>query len=285
MCPKLMPIVLESRDCPATLVTSAAGLVAGIEPFPGYGGPVEIAAAGPVLVATANKVPHVKVYVGEPGAYEERASFYAYDPAFNLGINVATDGDRIATGTDAGAPHVREFDLHGVEVGSFFQGSPDSLGGVRVAYFGRDDSPVSIRPEARTQIYLDGASANVVRGVADLFEAFDVGVTNRYPDIDPRRIATVIFGGSSDGAERGMAIIGGFFQQSEFTSLPARVFSDGLSIVQQVRATAHEAAHLFGAVHVPDPSSIMFEGLSAGRGRFDPLSVRILGQRLGFAAD
>jgi hypothetical protein len=271
-------IELERRDCPAQLIAHAGPVV----PFDGFEGPVERTAVGNFEVFTADLIPHVKAFADG----QEVASFYAYDPAFRGGVNLATDGERIATGTDRGAPHVREFTLHGVEVRSFFQGSPDSMGGARVSYAedGGDRSDFSSRPEAPYQIYLDGASAVVGQGVADIFATLaGVGVTNSYPDqADPRRIATVIFGGVATGPERGFAIVGGVFQQSEFTSYPARVFSESLTEAQQIRAAAHEAAHLFGAVHLPGLGQqfLMFEGLEGGL-EFDSLNLSILGKRLG----
>jgi hypothetical protein len=238
-----------------------------------------MASAGSFRVVTADTIPHVKIYNGD----QELASFYAYDPAFRGGVNLATDGERVATGTDRGAPHVREFTLHGVEVKSFYQGSPESTSGVRVSYAQPvADKTFVTRPEAPVQIYLDGASFDVARGVAEIFALFNVGITNRYPSqADQQRIATVILGGEVIGGLGGQAIIGGFFQQSEFTSLPARVFSDSLTESQQIRAAAHEAAHLFGAIHSTDPRSIMFPSLAGGGTSFDPLNTRILTQRLG----
>lgn len=266
---------LESRDCPALVAIAAP-----IDPFPGYAGPIDVAAAGDVVVVAAQTAPHVKVYVGG----DERASFYAYDPAFTGGVNVATDGEHVATGTNVGAPHVREFTLDGTETRSYYAGDPLSLHGVRVAYDTPDRTSLAIRPEAPTQIYLDGASAEVVRGVAAIFEVFNVGITNVYPDqTAPKRIATVILGGSSDGPERGYAVVGGYFQQSEFTSYPARVYSDGLTVSQQIRAAAHEAAHLFGAVHSTDVTSVMFESLTFGGTTFDAVNFGILSKRLGRA--
>jgi hypothetical protein len=269
---------LESRDCPSSLIASSNSF----DPFPGFKGPIETVSAGSIRVVTADTIPHVKIYDGD----QELASFYAYDPAFRGGVNLATDGDRVATGTDRGAPHVREFTLHGVEVRSFYQGSPESTSGVRVSYessqFSENCDEIATSPASRFQIYLDGAGAAVVRGVADIFAPFNVGITNVYPSqADPRRIATVIFGGEPVSGRGGQAIIGGFFQQSEFTSLPARVFSDSLTESQQIRAAAHEAAHLFGAIHSTDPRSIMFPSLAGGGTSFDPLNTRILTQRLG----
>jgi hypothetical protein len=266
---------LESRDCPSSLIASSNSL----DPFPGYRGPIETVGLGSIRVVTADTIPHVKIFDGG----QELASFYAYDPAFLGGINLATDGTHVATGTDRGAPHVKEFTLHGVEVKSFYQGSPNSMGGVRVSYAQPEaDNTFAAHPESAVQIYLDGASFDVARGVADIFAAFNVGVTNRYPaQADQRRIATVILGGEVSGGLGGQAIIGGFFQQSEFTSLPARVFSDSLTESQQIRATAHEAAHLFGAIHSTERQSVMFPSLAGGGTSFDALNIRILTQRLG----
>jgi hypothetical protein len=270
---------LEARDCPSsTLIASANSF----DPFPGYKGPIEMVSAGSIRVVTADTIPHVKIFDGG----QELASFYAYDPAFRGGVNLATDGERVATGTDRGAPHVREFTLHGVEVKSFFQGSPESTSGVRVSYAQPEtDKPFVAHPEAAVQIYLDGASFDVARGVAEILSPFNVGITNRYPSqADSQRVATMIFGGEPVAGRGGQAIIGGFFQQSEFTSLPARVFSDSLTESQQIRAAAHEVAHLFGAIHSTDPRSIMFPSLAGGGTSFDPLSTRILTQRLGLRA-
>jgi hypothetical protein len=266
---------LESRDCPSALIVSSNSF----DPFPGYKGAIEMVSAGSIRAITADTIPHIKIYDGD----QELASFYAYDPAFRGGVNLATDGKRVATGTDRGPPHVREFTIHGVEVKSFYQGSPESMSGVRVSYAQAvTDMAFVAHPEAPVQIYLDGGSLSVARGVSEIFAPFNVGITNRYPSqTSPQRIATVIFGGEVSDGLGGQAIIGGFFQQSEFASLPARVFSDSLTESQQIRAAAHEAAHLFGAIHSTDPRSIMFPSLAGGGTSFDVLNSRILTQRLG----
>ncbi|MGC1512499.1 MAG: S8 family serine peptidase [Acidimicrobiales bacterium] len=67
------------------------------------------------------------------------ASFFAYDPQFTGGVDVATgdlDGDgrdEIITGAGAGGgPHVRAFSLGGTPYASFFAYDPGFAGGVRV---------------------------------------------------------------------------------------------------------------------------------------------------------
>jgi serralysin len=97
--------------------------------------------------------PHVKVFDGTDNA--EIRSFFAFDPAFDNGVNVATadinsiGGDEIVVSADAGAtPHVKAFNAPSnasiTEVASFFAYDPSFSGGVRVAaedvnHDGRDE--------------------------------------------------------------------------------------------------------------------------------------------------
>ena len=77
------------------------------------------------------------------GVVTEVASFYAYDPAFTGGVDVAAadlTGDGVAeiiTGAGpGGGPHVRAFSLAGgvvTEVASFYAYDPAFTGGVYVA--------------------------------------------------------------------------------------------------------------------------------------------------------
>jgi uncharacterized repeat protein (TIGR01451 family) len=86
--------------------------------------------------------PHVRAF-DMAGGGAEVASFYAYNPAFTGGVNVAVgdvngDGvDDIVTGAGAsGGPHVRAFSLAGgglAEIASFFAYDPVFTGGVSVA--------------------------------------------------------------------------------------------------------------------------------------------------------
>jgi uncharacterized repeat protein (TIGR01451 family) len=83
--------------------------------------------------------PHVQVFSGADGSVLH--SFYAYDPAFRGGVNVAAgdvNGDGVAdvvTGAGpGGGPHVRVFDgVSGAELMSFYAYEPAFGGGVFVA--------------------------------------------------------------------------------------------------------------------------------------------------------
>ena len=87
--------------------------------------------------------PHVRVFSLAGGTPTEVASFFAYDPAFTGGVDVAAadlTGDGVAeiiTGAGpGGGPHVRAFNLAGgtpTEVASFFAYDPAFTGGVTVA--------------------------------------------------------------------------------------------------------------------------------------------------------
>jgi hypothetical protein len=83
--------------------------------------------------------PNVKVFSGASG--QEIRSFYAYDPQFLGGVNVAAgdiDGDGlddVITGAGTGGgPHVKAFSgASGEEIRSFYAYEPQFLGGVTVA--------------------------------------------------------------------------------------------------------------------------------------------------------
>ena len=87
--------------------------------------------------------PHVRAFSVAGGGLTEVAGFYAYDPAFRGGVNVAVGdvtGDGVAeiiTGAGpGGGPHVRAFSVAGgglTEVAGFYAYDPAFRGGVRVA--------------------------------------------------------------------------------------------------------------------------------------------------------
>lgn len=83
--------------------------------------------------------PHVQAFEVN-GTEISGGGFYAYDPSFSGGVDVASGnvhGDvraEIITGAGpGGGPHVRVFNLGGGEVGGFYAYHPSFSGGVRVA--------------------------------------------------------------------------------------------------------------------------------------------------------
>ncbi len=92
-----------------------------LNPFPGYGGAVQVAVgdvtgdgkSDVVVAAGPGGGPHVKVFDGQTQA--EVRSFFAYDAAFTGGVTVAVGNFNtdtfadIVTGTATGAPHVKVF--------------------------------------------------------------------------------------------------------------------------------------------------------------------------------
>jgi len=133
---------------------------------PKFGGGVSVAvgdvngdgAADIITGAGAGAGPHVKVFgFGAPapvlGAVRELASFYAYDPAFQGGVTVASgniDGlgaDEIITGAGAGGgPQVKAFSLVNgaiTTVSSFMAYDPAFRGGVDVGVMASTSPGVS----------------------------------------------------------------------------------------------------------------------------------------------
>ncbi|MFO0847175.1 MAG: RHS repeat-associated core domain-containing protein [Gemmataceae bacterium] len=105
--------------------------------FSGDGYPDLVTAAGP------GGGPHVRVFDGKTGLQipGPLGSFFAYDPAFRGGLQIAAgdvtgDGaaDLITAADEGGGPHVQVFDgTTGTVVSSFFAFEPQFRGGVRVA--------------------------------------------------------------------------------------------------------------------------------------------------------
>jgi hypothetical protein len=113
-------------------------------PFPGFGSTVNVTVGdangdgyGDLVVgAGAGGGPHVKLFDGISG--RELLSFYAYDPTFTGGVNVAAGEGLIVTGAGAGGgPHVKTFDGRtGAERLSFYAYDPLFAGGVSVGVAG-----------------------------------------------------------------------------------------------------------------------------------------------------
>ncbi len=134
--------------------------------------------------------PNVRTFDGVTGDQlpGQLGSFFAFDPGFDNGLNVASgdiDGDGhfdIIVGADAGAgPHVKVFSgADGSEIRSFFAFDEAFRGGVRVGSGditddNRDDIIVGAGPGAGPHVKVfDGVTNTEVRS----FFAFDVGFDN-----------------------------------------------------------------------------------------------------------
>jgi len=88
-----------------------------------------------VVGAGAGAAPHVRVFKIAGGAGVGLGSFYAFDPAFTGGVNVAAGdydgrpGDEIVTGAASlGGPHVKVFTPSGATLASFFAFGNSLLG-------------------------------------------------------------------------------------------------------------------------------------------------------------
>jgi fimbrial isopeptide formation D2 family protein/uncharacterized repeat protein (TIGR01451 family) len=124
-----------------------AGQRLSVDPYPGFLGGVRVAVGDVnrdgvedlITAAGAGAGPHVKAFDGATG--QLLLSFFAYDPAYAGGVEVAA-GDVTGDGfadivTAAGpgvGPHVKAFDGRtGAELTSFYAYDAGFLGGVRVA--------------------------------------------------------------------------------------------------------------------------------------------------------
>jgi hypothetical protein len=161
--PRLGVDALERRDVPAGFALSAAlpgapalvrvldgttgAVVSQIDAFPGFAGGLYAAAGAdrdgdglPDRIAVGTRGgagPHVKVFDGSGNVLQ---SFFAYDPGFLGGVNVALgdvnhDGtDDVVTGAAAGtSPHVKVFDgVSSATLQSFLAFDDGFRGGVNV---------------------------------------------------------------------------------------------------------------------------------------------------------
>ena len=147
--PVPLTAVASGPGVPVTVNVYAAdgSLRFALTPYPGFTGGATVATGDLtgdgvddiVTGAGPGGGPHVKVFDGATGA--ELRSFFAYDPAARVGVDVAVadlNGDGTAellTGAGAGGgPHVKAFryaDL--AELRSFFAFDPESRSGVAVA--------------------------------------------------------------------------------------------------------------------------------------------------------
>jgi hypothetical protein len=171
----------------------------------GDGTPDIITAAGP------GGGPHVKAFSGKDGS--QLASFFAYDPGFTGGVNVAAgdvNGDGVAdiiTGAGpGGGPHVKTFDGRtDNQLLSFFAYNAAFSGGVSVAAgdvrgIGRADIITGAGPGGGPHVNIfDGLSASLVATYYAYDPSFQGGVSVAAGDVLGVGHAQVITGAGPGG--------------------------------------------------------------------------------------
>ena len=180
---------------------------------PGFAGGVSVGVADLdgdgfadiVTGAGAGGGPHVKVFSGKTGA--EVRSFFAYDPAFAGGVNVAAAGGRIVTGAGAGGgPHVKVFDWSSGQVVHSFLAFGDAFGGgvsVAAGDLTGDGVPNVVAaagagggPHVRV---FDGATGTPAASFYAYDPAFGGGVSVAASDMDGDGVAELLTGAGPGG--------------------------------------------------------------------------------------
>jgi hypothetical protein len=165
-----------------------------------------------VVAAGPGGGPHVRVFDGVSGDLVH--SFFAYDPGFRNGLNVAVgdvNGDGLAdivTGTrQGGAPHVKVFDgMSSSELRSFFAYDVGFLGGVNVAVGdvngdGMADIYTGTGAGGASHVKVfDGSSGATVRNFFAYDPAFVGGVNVAAADTNRDGIADIVTGTGVGGA-------------------------------------------------------------------------------------
>jgi uncharacterized repeat protein (TIGR01451 family) len=167
-----------------------------------------------VTGAGAGGGPHVRAFSLAGGGVTEIASFFAYDPAFQGGVFVATgdvNGDgvsEIITGAGAGGgPHVRVLSMRGgvTELASFFAYDPRFAGGVSVAAGdvngdGLADIVTGAGPGGGPHVRVLNASGSSVTELAGFFAydpTFTGGVFVAAGDVNGDGLADIVTGPAS----------------------------------------------------------------------------------------
>jgi hypothetical protein len=185
--------------------------------YPGFNGPVSVATGDVngdgvddvITGIAAGAGPHVKVFDGVTGQLIR--SFYAYDPSFTGGVNVAAgdvNGDGhadIITGVASGAgPHVKVFDgATGQVLHSFYAYDPSFTGGVTVAAGdvngdGRADVVTGTASATSHVKVFDGASGQLLHSFL-AYPGFTGGVNVAAGDVNGDGRADVITGAGVGG--------------------------------------------------------------------------------------
>lgn len=162
----------------------------------------------------------IRIYDGVTG--QEIRNFYAYNPAFGGGVNIAVgdvNGDGrgdIITGADAtGGPHVQVFDgVSNAVIRSFFAYNPSFTGGVRVAAGdvngdGRADiiTGAGATGGPHVQVF-DGTNLAVLRSFFAYAPTFTGGVYVSTGDVNGDGRVDIITGAGANGGPHVKAFSG-----------------------------------------------------------------------------
>jgi hypothetical protein len=220
-------------------------------PFdPAFAGGVRVAAGDvnydtwPDLVVAAGPGggPHVKVLdskTGEPIS-GPLGSFYAYDPAFGGGVNVASgdvngDGwaDVVTAAGSGGGPHVKVFSgKTGALVGEFYAFAPEFAGGVSVSVAdytgdGKADLLVGAGAGGGPHVKVFDLNAGAVPAEVRSFYAFDATFTGGVSvggdwltgDVTGDQTADMVIGAGVGGGSKVRVFSGrSGIQRAEFTA-------------------------------------------------------------------
>jgi len=157
--------------------------------------------------------PHIRVYDGE-GNPKLTNGFFAYDPAFRGGVNVATgdidaDGEQeiIAGAGQGGGPHIRVFEGDGtIKPITFFAFHPDNRSGISVAAadFDNDGKDEIVAGQlTNEETWVKVYKYNNAKTVLSTFRAYgagvETGVNVATGDIDNDNIPEIVTGPNYGG--------------------------------------------------------------------------------------